>query len=438
MPITTTPSGGPQGEFSTYTPIYATTLSSNTAVITFLNIPTTFTDLAIIANFVGFTNTGTEAVSVRLNGDTGSNYSATYLRGNGSAASSARASNDNRMIVGATQAGTNTGAAMNIVNFMNYSNATTNKTILSRYSQASLQAEADVGLWRNTAPITSIQFGTYGTNLMLSGTSVTLYGIKAAAPAPKATGGDLVYTDNTYWYHVFNNSGIFDVKTPITANYLVVAGGGGGGYGYGGGGGGGGYRNSTSGELTGGGGSAETSLSLTLQQYTVTVGAGGPSRVAIGKLSAGYGGSGSNSVFSTITSTGGGGGGFVGNVGLTGGSGGGGGGTGGAPNAAGGARTASPVQGFDGGSANDNGGGGGGAGAVGVFATMNGGAGLSSSINGTATFRAGGGGGNISTSQGGVGGGGAVDVSGTANTGGGGGSQNGNGGSGVVIVRYPV
>jgi hypothetical protein len=165
---------------STYAPIATTTLGSNTASVTFSSISGSYTDLVLIANFVGFTNTNTEAVSVRLNGDTGSNYSATFLRGNGTAASSARASNDNRMVVGATQTGTNTSAAMNILQFMNYSNTTTYKTVISRYSQASLQAESDVGLWRNTAAITSIEFGTYGTNLTLAGSVITLYGIQAA------------------------------------------------------------------------------------------------------------------------------------------------------------------------------------------------------------------------------------------------------------------
>ena len=165
---------------STYAPIATTTLGSNTASVTFSSISGSYTDLVLIANFVGFTNTAAEAVSVRLNGDTGSNYSATYLRGNGTSALSSRATNDNRMVVGAAAIGTNTSAAMNILQFMNYSNTTTYKTVISRYSQASLQAESDVGLWRNTAAITSIEFGTYGTNLMLTGSVITLYGIQAA------------------------------------------------------------------------------------------------------------------------------------------------------------------------------------------------------------------------------------------------------------------
>ena len=106
-------------------------------------------------------------------------------------------------------------------------------------------------------------------------------------------------------------------------------------------------------------------------------------------------------------------------------------------------------------------GGGGGAGGVGANTANtstggNGGVGVSSSITGSAIFRAGGGGGgaNGTAGAGGNGGGGAgrqgstgAGTAGTANTGGGGGGSltNGNetaqtggaGGSGVVIIRYP-
>jgi hypothetical protein len=79
-----------------------------------------------------------------------------------------------------------------------------------------------------------------------------------------------------------------------------------------------------------------------------------------------------------------------------------------------------------------------------------GGVGVSSSITGSATFYAGGGAGAGATNSwvGGNGGGGGLSPgsgvqNGAANTGGGGagerfaGSPSGNGGSGVVIVRYP-
>ena len=258
-------------------------------------------------------------------------------------------------------------------------------------------------------------------------------------------------------------SGLTSTTLPLTVDYLVIAGGGGGGKGRaatGGsaGGGAGGYRNSYNSETSGGGNTAESTLTLTLStNYTVGVGAGGGG--ATGSIN---GANGSNSVFATITSTGGGGGATGPAVGSSGGSGG-----GGAGNRAGGSAVTSPVvQGYRGGNQSGAapGAGGGGAGATGqdintgnYAAGGNGGDGLSSSITGSATFRAGGGGGGgyssgssaASATSGGNGGGGngggGTAYAGTANTGSGGGGGNGgdsvsrngaSGGSGVVILRY--
>jgi hypothetical protein len=427
-----------------YVLIERITLNATAASVVLDNIPQTgYTDLKIVVSARTARSSLDDGLIMRFNNEANqTNISGREIYGTGSSALSATTS-ESGYINGNTSTA-NTFASIEI--YIPNAFGSTTKSFFVDGAQENNATAALTNiramLWNQTASINKLTFLSSTSNNFLANSEFSIYGIAALGTTPtvlpKASGGDIVVNDGTYWIHTFLSSGVFIPNQALTCDYLVVAGGGGGGYGYGGGGGAGGYRNSTTGELTGGGGSAETSLSVTAIPYAVTVGAGGPSRVAIGGLSGGYGGSGNNSVFSSVTSTGGGGGGFVGNAGLTGGSGGGGGGTGGTPNAAGGARTASPVQGFDGGSANDNGGGGGGAGATGVFASMNGGAGLSSSINGTATFRAGGGGGNISTSQGGNGGGGAVDVSGSANTGGGGGSQNGNGGSGIVIVRYTM
>ena len=228
------------------------------------------------------------------------------------------------------------------------------------------------------------------------------------------------------------------IPTLVSVEYLVIAGGGGGAnrsYRRGGGGGAGGYRTSTLTILKG------------VNQAT-TVGAGGASVT-----------NGNNSVFGSITSTGGGYGAY-GGAGGPGGSGGGACGAALSENNAGGA--ASPAgQGNAGGSATVPGmgaGGGGGAGAAGQNGNArgngtggNGGSGSASSITGTSVTRGGGGGGgSVSGSGGGAGSGGggagAQDSNtpgvGTANTGGGGGGSgieggpNGAGGSGIVILRY--
>jgi hypothetical protein len=254
---------------------------------------------------------------------------------------------------------------------------------------------------------------------------------------------------------------LVNVVSGFAANYLVVAGGGGSNSG---GGGAGGY-------LTNYGGTALTLASSI--NYSVTVGAGGVGATHANKTSVT---SGSNSIFSIFETTGGGRSGLTDGGtqdGATGGSGGGGAGDGvGSTGGSGNTPSTTPSQGNNGGSAPSSapypGGGGGGAGGAGGAGSGQtggaGGLGLANSITGTSTFYAGGGGGGaaFSNSQGypgqtggvggsGVGGNGGSNASGgdgTANTGSGGGgfgdyaaAQNyigGDGGSGIVILRYPT
>lgn len=244
--------------------------------------------------------------------------------------------------------------------------------------------------------------------------------------------------------HTFTSSGTFTPPSATNVDYLVVAGGGGGGWSRGGGGGAGGM---TAGTLA------------IFGDTSVVVGSGGLGAVGFGK-----GATGGDSSFGSIVATGGGGGGASNNVnGVSGGSGGGG-AADGAVGSTGGTGTAG--QGNNGGSnpagvplAAAGGGGAGAVGSVGVGSVAgNGGAGAASSISGSSiTYAGGGGGGNEAGGTAGIGGSGggangsastAVPTPAGANTGGGGGGggrtvspsvegNGGNGGSGIVIIRYP-
>jgi len=300
-----------------------------------------------------------------------------------------------------------------------------------------------------------------------------------------ATGGTITTCGNCK-IHTFTGPGTFTVcsvascATNNIVSHVVVAGGGSGNGADGGGGGGaGGYREVknpvtpyTASPLDGYP-SAPNRVTVTATAFPITVGAGGS--YSGPNLTASP--SGSNSVFSTITSAGGGGGaGFKisNDPNAAGGSGGGASGRrtpGCVPTcgASGNTPPVSPPQGNSGGHANtpaptsnnDAGGGGGGAGGAGTgsdYCTgQPGGAGVASSITGSPVTRAGGGGGGSqsgSAGSGGSGGGGAgasgpgggTTTAGTANTGGGGGGGGSNsvgptidggaGGSGIVIIRY--
>jgi hypothetical protein len=115
---------------------------------------------------------------MRFNGDTGSNYSITYLTGNGSSASSGRASNQTTMDTAYLPSNSTLGTI--IYNINDYSNATTYKTLLSRSNQADSGVFAYVGLWRSTAAINSINI-VGGTNNILAGSTFKLYGIQAGS-----------------------------------------------------------------------------------------------------------------------------------------------------------------------------------------------------------------------------------------------------------------
>jgi len=300
-----------------------------------------------------------------------------------------------------------------------------------------------------------------------------------------ATGGTITCCGD-YKIHTFTGPGTFtvcSVGNPAgsdTVSYLVIAGGGEGGSSVpsngAGGGGAGGYREgkASSDCYTASPIAATSGLPVTATGYPITVGAGGAQQP---QPDNNLGNPGSNSVFSTITSAGGGGGKLDNNPAEPSTAGQGGSGGGGAassissrnPGGSGNTPPVSPAQGNDGGTGGPNsdgvygGGGGGGAGAVGQNIQPNkagnGGCGTTSSINGSATIRAGGGGAAASATPLGSGGrglagpgGGGIGgfapngdgSAGTANTGGGGGaggypgagSARGGGGSGIVIIRY--
>lgn len=451
---------------STYTPIASVTLSSAQSSVTFSGIPQTYTDLVLVAAVTGV-SVATDPW-IRINSDTGTNYSWTWLAGNGSTTYSDRGTNNSKLYYSAISTIQNNVQLIQF-NFMNYSNTTTYKTVLWRESDAGTETGATVGLWRSTSAINTLEISLDASRTYSAGTTFNLYGVANASitNVAKATGGDSVYTDGTYWYHIFRSSGTFTPTQALTADYLVVAGGGAGGHwqNSGGGGGAGGLRCTVG--ATGGGGSLESAVALTNgTAYTVTVGAGGAT--AGSYQVAGAQGSNSSiagSGLTTITSIGGGGGGsgFGNNNGAatTGGSGGGGWAIDGNMYSNVGAAGTSN-QGYAGGNGVISGsygfsGGGGGAGETGnTDGQGQGGDGVATSISGTSTTYAGGGGGGKDDRAGGTpgdggdggggrGGGGSGNRSATnatANTGsgGGGGGASGTtvglGGSGIVIVRY--
>jgi len=169
----------------TYEPIATTTLGSTAASITFSSISSSYTDLRVVAFLrCDYAATATSMVFT-VNNDTAGNYSFTRLVGDGSTASSASFTSssgiDRWQIPGSS-------AAANIYGFLtldlfSYSGSTY-KTILESNSidrNGTGTTEIGVGLWRSTSAINSIKFDVTALSATFNvGSSVTLYGIKAA------------------------------------------------------------------------------------------------------------------------------------------------------------------------------------------------------------------------------------------------------------------
>lgn len=167
---------------ATYEKIATTTLSSTATTITLSSIPSTYTDLRIVA-MLKVTNPGTVVGEYfRVNNDSGTNYSQTAVRGNGTATSSFRST-------GATSIDIESGAAsstflMTKIDIFSYAGST-NKTMLieGTYEANTVSTSSkvihQVGLWRSTSAINRIDIVGVGDTFAI-GSSVTIYGILKA------------------------------------------------------------------------------------------------------------------------------------------------------------------------------------------------------------------------------------------------------------------
>jgi hypothetical protein len=167
----------------TYEPIATTTLGTAAASVTFSTISGAYTDLVLVLQ-TSSSHSASNAVIMQFNNDTGSNYSLTRIIGDGSSATSDRFSSVTSIDAGFLPANNGTGNGTIIANIMNYSNATTYKTVLGRWesmnaASGSRYTVAEVGLWRNTSAITEIDL-KFVTGNLVAGSTFTLYGIKAA------------------------------------------------------------------------------------------------------------------------------------------------------------------------------------------------------------------------------------------------------------------
>lgn len=171
---------------ATYIGIASITLGTATSSVTFSAIPNTFTDLVIRASVRGSESGTAGNLRLRVNGDTGSNYSRTRLYAYGSGTFSERNFNQssNTDVSFYNQATSTTNTFSNLEIYIPSYLSTSNKPISgSGAVENNSSTDNAVGVhafhYRNSSAITSIEFINTAGNFV-SGSTFHLYGISNA------------------------------------------------------------------------------------------------------------------------------------------------------------------------------------------------------------------------------------------------------------------
>jgi hypothetical protein len=162
-------------------PIASITLVSAASSVTFSGIPQNYTDLLlVVAGRTSWTTDNFEGLRFRFNGDSGTNYSRTYLL---HPSISIRVSNSTSGEDVFNHSGSsNTHPSCLIANIGSYSNSNTFKTMLSQSGGLANQypISRTVNLWRSTTAITSITLSSAQSANLAAGFVADLYGLRGA------------------------------------------------------------------------------------------------------------------------------------------------------------------------------------------------------------------------------------------------------------------
>ena len=163
---------------TTYEPIATTTLGSAAATIDFTSISSAYTDLRLV--IVGKYTSAGGNTRIRFNSDTASNYSSTRIAGDGTSASSDRLTNQTFQRLN-FDGNSTTIPDLLTVDIFSYAGSTFKTSLITSTEDKNGSGSVIriVGLYRSITAISSITI-SLSSSTFASGTTATLYGIKAA------------------------------------------------------------------------------------------------------------------------------------------------------------------------------------------------------------------------------------------------------------------
>lgn len=163
---------------STYEPIATTTTGSAVASIDITSIPATYTDLVVIVE--GTSSAAVNGICLRYNGDSSNLYTITQIGGNGTSVGVNRRASQSFINLTYTAYWTSSTRSNIIIHIQDYANTNKYKTCLSRHNTATIGVDYVTGLWRSNSAINQVTITNDGSGNIGAGTTVTVYGIKAA------------------------------------------------------------------------------------------------------------------------------------------------------------------------------------------------------------------------------------------------------------------
>lgn len=162
---------------TTFDLIQSYTLPSNMTSVTLNSIPSTYTDLTIFCMVA--TVSGSEAYRMQFNGDTTSGlYSSLYSQNTSSSGLDYGRYANNNDIRGIGRVGPL--GSTTVFEIMQYANTSRVKQVIALGGYGLGNTMISQGTWRNTAAINSITISNNGAYTMLAGSTINIYGIKAA------------------------------------------------------------------------------------------------------------------------------------------------------------------------------------------------------------------------------------------------------------------
>lgn len=163
----------------TYNLIQETTISGSvTTTVTFSSIPNTFDDLVLI---IRAKNALDEAVTLRFNSDSGTNYSQMDSVANGSTSSASNSASNTSIGLSGGQENQN---YMYQIHINGYANANFTKCVFStQFIELGTSANTIIyrgGRWNSTAVISTITLATLSGTNFVANSVFSLYGIKGS------------------------------------------------------------------------------------------------------------------------------------------------------------------------------------------------------------------------------------------------------------------